>query len=69
VPYPGPGLVRPDVAAAIGEFDGLVRVEADPQVQAPSIREVQSHYYGLARPDCQAETGWDYFDWCVFILA
>jgi hypothetical protein len=67
VPYPGPGPLPPDVATAIGEFNGLVRLEPDPQVATASIREVESRYYGIACPECQAETGWDYFDWCLFM--
>ena len=67
VPYPGPALLPPDVATAIGQFDGLVRVEADPHVQVPSLREVESSWYGIACPDCQHETGWDYFEWVLFM--
>jgi hypothetical protein len=53
-------------AAAIGEHEGLVRIEADPEVTVPEIREAVSNWYGLACPDCQRETGWDHFEWSRF---
>ena len=37
VPYPDAGMLRPELATAIGEFEGIVSVQADPQVTAPAI--------------------------------
>ena len=67
VPYPDAGMLRRELATAIGEFEGIVSVQADPQVTAPAIREVVSHYAGIACPECQSETGWDWFEWTMFM--
>ena len=61
-------VLPPALARAIGDHDGLVRlVPLGPEIAAPAPREVLSNWYGVACPDCQAETGWDWFEWVMFM--
>jgi hypothetical protein len=56
-----------DVTEAIRAFDGhLIQVEADPDVQVPAIRS-ESTYLGIVCAECQRDTGWDDFQWGLFL--
>jgi hypothetical protein len=74
VRYPEPSIMPPDVMESIRAFlenpdyaGGFVEINADPQVDVPSIREVITNYEGTVCPDCLAETGWDEFQWRMFL--
>jgi hypothetical protein len=68
VPYPESAVLPPEVVTAVREFEGAIRVDADPGVGVPSIREVSSEFIGLACPACRTDTGWDAGQWSRFLL-
>jgi hypothetical protein len=61
-----PDLVE-QLAAFTADEGGLVCVDPDPTGEIAAIRGVESDYAGLVCPDCQAETGWDYVHWMLFL--
>jgi hypothetical protein len=46
----------------------LVGLVPDPRVEVASVRRLGGAFLGLACPDCQTETGWDYLQWCWFFM-
>ena len=48
-------------------WEGLIQVQADPHVTVPTVRDLSSDLAGIACPDCLAETGWNRFEWLVFL--
>jgi hypothetical protein len=61
-----PTLLPPDVRSAIGAFEGLVCAEPG-DIHVAILREIVSSVEGAACPDCMAETGWDDFQWKLFV--
>jgi hypothetical protein len=51
------------------QFGGIIFVHADGggDREVPALREVVASYAGVVCPDCQAETGWDEFEWLMFM--
>lgn len=68
IPWQTEFILPPDVAQAIGTHEGLVRlVPLGPEITVAAVREITTQCYGVACPDCQAQTGWDWFEWVVFM--
>jgi hypothetical protein len=59
-------LLPAGVRAEIGIFAGLVCVEPT-DVEVAWLREIVTSFAGNACPACIAETGWDDFQWKLFL--
>ena len=62
-----PTLLPDGVRAAIGGFDGLVCLQPGEHVTAAALREIVSSGGALVCPKCASETGWDDFQWKLFL--
>lgn len=70
VPYPESSTLPLEVIDAMREFEGLVRVEPDPQVDVARLRELETGYAGTVCPDCCRDperAGWDTAQWLWFL--
>lgn len=62
-----PTLLPDDVRVVIGAFQGLVCLEPGMRVTVAAVREIVSSREALACPQCMADTGWDDFQWKLFV--
>jgi len=69
LPYPESLTLPLEIADAIRNFDGLIRIDYD-RHEAPQIVEVHGIYAGLVCSTCYSDperAGWDITDWLWFL--
>jgi len=74
VPYPGPAVLPPELVEQVRALladplyeDSIVAIEPDPGTELAALREVAASHAGTVCPDCRSETGWDDFQWGLFL--